>query len=97
MLAFFAIWYYLIHIGDPGEGIGERWYFTAIALRDGALLLLAARVVSEVLRPELDVVRRGGTDDPAGGVLDGAPDRWALGQSTPSTCTSTSPVRRSGG
>jgi hypothetical protein len=34
-----------------------------------------AQVVRDVLRPERDVVRRDGVDDPAGGVLDGAPDR----------------------
>ena len=31
-------------------------------------------VVRDALRPEHDVVRRGGFDDPTGGVLDGAPD-----------------------
>jgi hypothetical protein len=34
----------------------------------------AALVVRDVLQPERDVVRRDGVDDPAGGVLDGAPD-----------------------
>ena len=43
-------------------------------LRDAVLVALAALVVRDVLRPELDVVRRDGVDDPAGGVLDGAPD-----------------------
>jgi hypothetical protein len=36
-----------------------------------------ALVVRDVLRPELDVVRQDGVDDPAGGVLDGAPDARA--------------------
>ena len=74
VVAFFAIWYYLLHIGDENQGISDPWYFAAILLRDAALLLLASRVVHEVLRPEHDVVRRDGVDDPAGGVLDGAPD-----------------------
>ena len=46
-------------------------------LRDALLLVLCAFVVRDVLRPEHDVVRVGGVDDPAGGVLDGAPDRFA--------------------
>ena len=75
-IAFFAIWYYLIHIGDQNQGISDGWYFAALLLRDAALLLFAARVVHEVMRPDKDVVRRDGVDDPAGGVLDGAPD-WA--------------------
>ncbi len=74
VLAFFAIWYYLIGIGTPGEGIGAPWYFTALLLRDAMLLVLVALVVREVLHPEHDVVRRDGVDDPAGGVLDGTPD-----------------------
>jgi hypothetical protein len=35
-------------------------------------------VVRDILRPEKDVVRRDGDDDPAGGVLDGAPDTITL-------------------
>jgi len=31
-------------------------------------------VIIDILRPQGDVVRAGGVDDPAGGVLDGAPD-----------------------
>lgn len=77
-LAFLAIWYYLIGISVPGQGIGASWYFTALLLRDALLLGLAALVVRDVLRPEHDVVRAGGVDDPAGGVLDGAPDAVAL-------------------
>ncbi|MDX6246221.1 MAG: hypothetical protein QOE76_3944, partial [Frankiales bacterium] len=32
---------------------------------------LMALVVRDILRPEYDVVRRSGMDDPAGGILDG--------------------------
>jgi hypothetical protein len=35
-------------------------------------------VVRDILRPEHDPVRADGTDDPSGGVLDGAPDRFVL-------------------
>jgi len=40
------------------------------------LLWVMELVVRDVLRPKHDVVRRDGTDDPAGGILDGALDRW---------------------
>jgi Glycosyltransferase family 87 len=59
----------------PGKGIGYGPYVTAVLLRDVALVGLCALVVRDVLRPEDDVVRADGVDDPAGGVLDGAPDR----------------------
>jgi hypothetical protein len=32
--------------------------------------------VRDILKPDVDIVRATGADDPAGGVLDGAPDRW---------------------
>jgi uncharacterized membrane protein len=60
----------------PAEGIPIDLFFTAVWLRDLALVALMALVVREVLRPEEDVVRADGSDDPAGGVLDGAEDRW---------------------
>jgi uncharacterized membrane protein len=60
------------------EGIPIDAFFMAVWLRDLALVALMGMVVREVLRPELDVVREDGVDDPAGGVLDGADDRWEL-------------------
>jgi uncharacterized membrane protein len=59
----------------PGQGLDIDWFFAAVLLRDAILVWLMAQVVRDVLRPERDVVRRDGVDDPAGGVLDGAPDR----------------------
>ena len=78
---FYAIWGYLIYIvagsGTPGA-VGPGLYFAALLARFGAVLLLCALVVRDILRPDRDVVRAGGADDPAGGVLDGAPDRVVL-------------------
>lgn len=78
---FYAIWAYLITVAasptTPGA-IGPHLYFAAVLARFGTVLLLCALVVWDCLRPELDVVRRPGVDDPAGGVLAGAPDRMAL-------------------
>jgi len=78
---FFAIWAYLITIvaghGAAG-GIGTGLYFAAVLARFAVVVLLAALVASDILRPQADVVRRDGDDDPAGGVLSGAPDRFVL-------------------
>jgi hypothetical protein len=55
-----------------------RWFFAAVLLRDLLLLVYSGVVLREMWRPGTDVVRAdGSTDDPAGGVLDGAPDRSA--------------------
>jgi hypothetical protein len=40
--------------------------------------LVASFVTVDILCPGGDVVRRDGVDDPAGGVLDGAVDRFRL-------------------
>src|ERR1035437_763792 len=78
---FLGIWAYLITIvagpHAPG-GIGTGLYFTAVAARFGTVTLLAVLVIRDILRPQADVVRRDSDDDPAGGVLSGAPDRFVL-------------------
>jgi uncharacterized membrane protein len=78
---FFAIWAYLITViaGPAGPGgIGAGLYFAALLARFGAVLLLGVLVVRDILRPGTDLVRAAGADDPAGGVLSGAPDRFVL-------------------
>jgi uncharacterized membrane protein len=75
---FFAIWAYLLtESGGPG-GIGSGLYFTALLARFAAVGLLCILVVKDILRPDTDVVRANGIDDPAGGVLDGAEDQLVL-------------------
>src|SRR5499425_1016661 len=74
---FFAIWAYLITVatGAPVEGgIGTGLYFTALLARFFTVLLLCALVVRDILRPDADLVRAAGDDDPAGGVLTDAAD-----------------------
>jgi uncharacterized membrane protein len=73
-LAFFATWYFFLGLDGSGKGIAVGWYVSALLVRDAALAWLAVLVVRGVLRPEHDVVRAGGVDDPAGGMLDGAGD-----------------------
>jgi len=81
---FFAIWAYLITLLAVGPvpaadgGIGNGLYFAALLARLGTVALLCVLVVRDMLRPEADVVRAGGVDDPAGGVLDGTADRFVL-------------------
>jgi uncharacterized membrane protein len=76
---FFAIWAYLIaQMSGASGGIGPDLYFPAVLARLGAVLLLCGLVVKDILRPDTDLVRAGGADDPAGGVLAGAPDRFVL-------------------
>jgi uncharacterized membrane protein len=67
----------LANQSKPSTGLPMWPYLTSMFLRDAVLLWVMGLVVRDMLRPEHDVVRRGGVDDPAGGVLDGAPDRWA--------------------
>jgi uncharacterized membrane protein len=71
------LWY----LGTDNKGIDVQWFFLAVGVRDAAVVVLMALVVRDVRHPELDRVRRSwpGTDDPSGGVLDGAPDRFRLG------------------
>jgi uncharacterized membrane protein len=78
---FFGIWAYLITIvagPHAAGGIGQGLYFTAVLGRLGAVLLLCALTAADILRPARDVVRGDGQDDPAGGVLSGAPDKFVL-------------------
>jgi hypothetical protein len=77
---FLAIWAYLITMSSPQSpgGIGGGLYFTAVLARFGTVLLLSGLVTADILRPRRDVVRAGGQDDPAGGVLAGAPDVFVL-------------------
>ncbi len=74
-LVLLSRFYFFVSNDKPGQGVSIGWFFAAILLRDLMIVLYAAFVVRDIVRPELDVVRADGVDDPAGGVLDGAPDR----------------------
>lgn len=69
------MYYYL---GVEAGGLPIDWFLAVVLLRDAFVVVLCAAVVREIFRPDLDRVRRAGQDDPAGGVLDGAPDRFVL-------------------
>ncbi|MCZ2527849.1 glycosyltransferase family 87 protein [Streptomyces sp. HB2AG] len=77
---FLGIWMYLAHTtsGDKNQGLPQEGYHLAIAVHLLGTLYLCAVVVRDILFPDRDPVRRGGLDDPSGGVLDGTPDRFSL-------------------
>jgi hypothetical protein len=61
--------YQLIALDHSDQGLPMGTYLIFIVIRDVVLVWLMAMVVREALDPSLDLVRRGGVDDPAGGVL----------------------------
>ena len=63
------------YLGPDNKGLPIDWFLGAVVLRDLAVIGLCVLVVRDIWRPSRDPVRRAGDDDPAGGVLDGAPDR----------------------
>jgi uncharacterized membrane protein len=76
IVEFVTLYGYLIFLdtsGDKGVPYGFT-FFLGILPRDLMLLTLAAAVVREIWDPRRDIVRAGGADDPAGGVLDEAED-----------------------
>jgi uncharacterized membrane protein len=62
----------------PAQGIDASVYYLGLVARFSTVLLLVVLVVVDILVPRLDIVRADGVDDPAGGVLDGAEDRFVL-------------------
>ncbi|MFI2030658.1 glycosyltransferase family 87 protein [Streptomyces buecherae] len=80
LLYFLGVWMYLAytHSGDKHHGLPTEGYQLAIVLHLLGTLYLCAVVVRDVLLPEYDPVRRDGSDDPSGGVFDGAPDAFTL-------------------
>jgi uncharacterized membrane protein len=83
---FVAIWYFLQQYGTSDKGLPEGWYVVAIVVHLVLTAWFAAMVVRDIVRPEHDPIRNDGVpehrDDPGGGVLDGAADRWVLGRRT---------------
>ncbi|MEV5591028.1 glycosyltransferase 87 family protein [Nonomuraea pusilla] len=78
---FAAIWLYLLSqapLSRTDLGIGDDTYFTAVWGRVITIAIMMAFVVRDIFRPDKDVVRQDGVDDQAGGVFDGARDRFTL-------------------
>jgi uncharacterized membrane protein len=87
------LWY----LGTDNKGVGIEWFLVAVGVRDVAVVVLMALVVRDVWHPERDRVRQSwpGTDDPAGGVLDGAGDVITLRRFAPHRGQEPSPAERS--
>lgn len=85
VLYFLGIWMYLAYnnTGDAHQGLPENGYHLTIALHLLGTLYFCAVVVRDILAPHHDPVRRDGSDDPSGGVLDDAPDAFTLGGRRP--------------
>lgn len=85
VMYFIGIWMYLAWTGsgDKHQGLPTEGYQLVIVAHLLGTLYLCAVVVRDVLLPERDVVRRDGSDDPSGGVLDRARDRFVLGRPQP--------------
>ncbi|OII60784.1 hypothetical protein BJP40_07880 [Streptomyces sp. CC53] len=76
---FLGIWMYLVYVTtDHKQGLPPEGYHLAIALHLAGTLFLCAVVVRDILRPDRDPVRRDGSDDPSGGVLDGSEDIFVV-------------------
>ncbi|GAA4910830.1 glycosyltransferase family 87 protein [Streptomyces coeruleoprunus] len=78
---FLGIWMYLVYVTtNHKHGLPPDGYQFAIALHLVGTLYLCVLIVRDILRPRRDVVRQDGSDDPSGGVLDGAEDVFVVGR-----------------
>ena len=74
---------YFLNLGDPSRGNSPQTFLTVVLIRDALVLILCGWIIWTIFRPAADPVRASGADDPAGGVLDGAPDRSSTPRATP--------------
>lgn len=82
---FLGIWMYLAYTGsgDKHQGLPAEGYQLVVLIHLFGTLYLCALLVRDALFPERDPVRQDGSDDPGGGPLDRAPDRFVLGRGQP--------------
>ncbi|HEY0637973.1 MAG TPA: glycosyltransferase 87 family protein [Pseudonocardiaceae bacterium] len=74
----------LYYLGTDKKGLPQDWFLGAVVVRDLAVAGLCVLVLRTIYRPETDPVRAvGRSDDPDGGVLDHAEDRFVLGRPGP--------------
>lgn len=64
--------------GEANKGLSIYPFINAALVRDALVLMLVYLVVRDILRPDKDLVRIAGDDDPSGGVLEDAPDRFTI-------------------
>jgi uncharacterized membrane protein len=68
----------MFYLGVDHKGLPIEWFLSFVLVRDLVVVGLCALIVYEIYHPERDLVRKFGDDDPAGGVLDGADDKFLL-------------------
>ncbi|MBP2321896.1 putative membrane protein [Kibdelosporangium banguiense] len=68
----------MYYLGLDHKGLTIEWFLGMVVIRDVVVIALCALVVYEIYHPERDLVRKFGDDDPAGGVLDGADDKFLI-------------------
>ncbi|WP_052847502.1 glycosyltransferase family 87 protein [Streptomyces avicenniae] len=79
VLYFLGIWMYLAYLNsEDHDGLSLDGYQWAVILHLAGTLYFCAMVIRDIVRPENDMIRRDGSDDPGGGVLDGAADVLTL-------------------
>ncbi len=64
--------------GVANKGLSIYPFLNAALLRDAMVLILVYLVIRDILRPSGDLVRMAGDDDPSGGVLEDATDRFTI-------------------
>ena len=64
--------------GVNNKGLSIYPFVNAALVRDAMVIVLVVLGLREILRPERDLVRIAGDDDPSGGPLENAPDRFRL-------------------
>ena len=64
--------------GEANKGLSIYPFINAALLRDAMVLILVYLVIRDILRPSGDLVRMAGDDDPSGGVLEDADDRFTV-------------------
>lgn len=64
--------------GVENKGLSIYPFIGAAIIRGALVVMLAVLVIREIIRPARDLVRQTGDDDPTGGVLEDAPDRFTL-------------------
>nr|WP_276611059.1 glycosyltransferase 87 family protein [Kineococcus siccus] len=77
-LYFGAVWLFIAGQSTPDRGLPPELYAALLLLRAAGIAWLVVAVVRDARSPGRDLVRADGDDDPAGGVLDGAPDRLVV-------------------
>ncbi|WP_137994549.1 glycosyltransferase family 87 protein [Streptomyces vilmorinianum] len=81
VMYFLGIWMYLAFTTSGNkQGLPTDGYHFVVVLHLLGTLYLCAVIVRDILAPERDVVRQDGSDDPSGGVLDGAEDVFVRGR-----------------